>query len=987
MTTLDRYHAHPLHAFLKEFAVPSHQGQDASLCGMGIIKGRWLIPDEKYPEFLNNLNDYLFVEKGRPINLVEQPRLDTPKPLLIDLDFKFPLDTSLTHRFEPTHIYSFVKKLAEGLGTFFGLDSYKSIRFFVSLRPQAYADGKKYIKDGIHIQSPDICLTNEKQKVLRLWLLEQQAIQEAFGDIGYNNEIDDIYDESMVRKQGWFLYGESKVNIPPYALESVYAFNPKAGVIDEEDIGQFSARDLLEILSVRYNLVDDDNDVRDEQKDVYEKFLRPKAKVKADIEDVTEESEKITDSSSKTMNIYIPESHDSEEIKLAKDMVIECLSSVRADNYKTWMEVGWCLYNIDHSEEMFETWQEFSKKSTKSAGTEWGRLKNDWMRGFSRNTAGAKLTLRSLHYWAREDNLEKYKELIEEDHVRFVINYVGDTHYHVGLLLKRMYKDRFCASVESRKTEWYVFDENINSWRHTNQGMELQEKLSTEVAKLFRRAQDRLKKKAEDDYEIKKGKDKEMENVKINEKAPMPISRKKNMDWFSDWAKNNDEGLRFSTLNKIEHQLYKHEFKIGVMKAAIELFHEEDFSNRLNMNAFLFACKNGVLDLKNEIRDPVSGILKKRVIFRKGRPDDYMSHLAGRNSPDSEALEYIPHDPESSNFKEWMKFLKKICPQPDMLAYYVRLMASCLEGNNREQCYYTFIGVGGNGKSKVIDLMRYTLGDYCSSLSSAALTRSKPDSGAANPDIIAIKNKRFIYLQEPDDREPLNTSRMKQFSGEDVVEARGLFEDQQRFRITGKLFMMCNRLPPIHAMDRGTWRRIRVLVFGSKFVDSSDPDLKTGRANVFLRDNGLDAKLREWREAWLGLLVHIYEKEYLVNGLEPIPQVVLEESNKYKESFDQYGKFKAERIVDFRDVRANLQEYGNEQVSLKDVMVAYTSWVKQNEGALTGKKLTKQELQNRLEEDFGSLENGVFRRCAVFFDDDGKAEFHRERAPEEEAKA
>jgi phage/plasmid-associated DNA primase len=224
---------------------------------------------------------------------------------------------------------------------------------------------------------------------------------------------------------------------------------------------------------------------------------------------------------------------------------------------------------------------------------------------------------------------------------------------------------------------------------------------------------------------------------------------------------------------------------------------------------------------------------------------------------------------------------------------------------------------------------------------------------------------------------------MKQFSGEDVVEARGLFEDQQRFRITGKLFMMCNTLPPIHAMDRGTWRRIRVLLFGSKFVDSSDPDLKAGRANVFQRDNGVDAKLREWREVWLGLLVHIYEKEYLVDGLEPIPQVVLEESNKYKESFDQYGKFKADRMVDFRDVRSKLQEYGNEQVTVKDVSLAYSNWVRQNEGTLTGKKLTKQDLQKRLEDDFGNLDNGVFKRCVVFFDDDGKAEFERERLSED----
>jgi putative DNA primase/helicase len=76
------------------------------------------------------------------------------------------------------------------------------------------------------------------------------------------------------------------------------------------------------------------------------------------------------------------------------------------------------------------------------------------------------------------------------------------------------------------------------------------------------------------------------------------------------------------------------------------------------------------------------------------------------------------------------------------------------------------------------------LGDYVSSLQATALTRKRPESGAANPDIVSIRNKRFIYLQEPDEREPLNTSRMKQFSGEDIVEARGLFEDQQRFKIS-----------------------------------------------------------------------------------------------------------------------------------------------------------------------------------------------------------
>jgi P4 family phage/plasmid primase-like protien len=529
-----------------------------------------------------------------------------------------------------------------------------------------------------------------------------------------------------------------------------------------------------------------------------------------------------------------------------------------------------------------------------------------------------------------------------------------------------MYKGKYCASVESRKTEWYVYDDDIHTWKHTNQGMELKEKLSTEVADLVVRARMRLKKKGWDDHCAKN-------NLSGDNATP-------DEDWYKNWAFTVDGG-RFQMLVKLEKHLYSSDFKGCVMKEACELFCEEDFTNLLNMNQYLFACKNGVIDLNNEVYDPDLGRTKKVVVFRPGKPDDYMSFLAGRNYPDSDAIEYHPYDPNDPMQQELMDFLAKIFPDPEMLSYYIRLMASCLEGANREQCYYTFIGVGGNGKSKVVDLMKYTFGDYCSSLSATALTRKRPDSGAANPDIIGIKNKRFIYLQEPDDREPLNTSRMKQFSGEDVVEARGLFEDQQRFRITGKLFMMCNRLPPIHAMDRGTWRRIRVLNFGSKFVDKSDPELKAERPNVFLRDNDLDAKLRIWRESWLSLLVHVYETEYLIGGLEPIPAAVINESNKYKESFDMYGKFKAERIVDMRDsLRLGLTEYGNEQATVKDVHVAYTNWVRQNEGVLSGKKLSKQEMQNRLDEDFGNLDGGIYKRVMVFFDDEGRTEFLAERA-------
>jgi P4 family phage/plasmid primase-like protien len=386
--------------------------------------------------------------------------------------------------------------------------------------------------------------------------------------------------------------------------------------------------------------------------------------------------------------------------------------------------------------------------------------------------------------------------------------------------------------------------------------------------------------------------------------------------------------------------LYNSGFGDSVMKMAVHQFYEEDFQNKLNINGNLFGCKNGVLELRCPGADG-----RDHVVFRQGRPEDYVSFLAGQNLPETTAIDYIPYDAADPRQAELADFFSKLFPDKDVRRYALRLLASCLEGFNREQCFYIATGVGGNGKSKLVELMRLTFGDYQTSLQSTVLTRKRPESGAANPDIMAAKSRRFIYLQEPDDKEPLNTSRMKQFSGEDMVEARALYGDQEKFVIMGKLFMMCNRLPPVTTMDRGTWRRIRVLEFVSKFVPPDHPELLSGRPHVYLMDTSLDKKLRSWREPFLALLVHIYETEYIPFGLDPVPAAVMKASDKYKESFDTYARFAAERV--------------RSPVTMEEKLEFRDSPMKTNQiKTILAVELSAQEVLNRLTEEYGEPLNG-----------------------------
>ena len=201
MTTLDTLKQHPLFHFFHQH--PSNgKSRDTTMTSIGELTGKWIIPDKDYPEFLDLMNDFLFVKKHRPLGFVEQPRLDAPKPLLIDLDFHYKKNQAIERRFTEENIRDFCSRVAGAYSHFFDMTAYATMRFFVTLRPQPYADKDK-IKDGIHIVCPDAPLTNDKWNVLRNYLLSQNVVSDIFGDTNYQNKDDNVYDESMGHKQGW----------------------------------------------------------------------------------------------------------------------------------------------------------------------------------------------------------------------------------------------------------------------------------------------------------------------------------------------------------------------------------------------------------------------------------------------------------------------------------------------------------------------------------------------------------------------------------------------------------------------------------------------------------------------------------------------------------------------------------------------------------------------------------------------------------------
>ena len=115
----------------------------------------------------------------------------------------------------------------------------------------------------------------------------------------------------------------------------------------------------------------------------------------------TEKQDENNDVFRKVLNIS-KNKCDDDELGFVRKLVFECLSYNRVEDYNDWINLGFCLHNIDYS--LLDVWDEFSKygSSYKSGECQdlWDKMKD------------GKLKIGTLKYWAKLDNKYKYQELV-----------------------------------------------------------------------------------------------------------------------------------------------------------------------------------------------------------------------------------------------------------------------------------------------------------------------------------------------------------------------------------------------------------------------------------------------------------------------------------------------------------------------------------------------------------------------------------------------
>jgi P4 family phage/plasmid primase-like protien len=232
-------------------------------------------------------------------------------------------------------------------------------------------------------------------------------------------------------------------------------------------------------------------------------------------------------------------------------------------------------------------------------------------------------------------------------------------------------------------------------------------------------------------------------------------------------------------------------------------------------------------------------------------------------------------------------------PENSLNKYMWNHLASTLIGENINQTFNIYLGSGSNGKSILIDLMSKMLGDYKGTVPITLVTEKRNSIGGTSSEIMQLKGLRLAVMQEPSKDAKINEGIMKELTGGDPIQARGLYAESEVFNPQFQLVVCTNNLPEINSNDNGTWRRIRICDFVSKFVDKDDGEIDANAKYHFPKDKKLKDKLPKLAPTFASMLV---ELAFQTNGLVEDCDTVLASSNKYRKREDMISAFLNERF-------------------------------------------------------------------------------------------
>jgi P4 family phage/plasmid primase-like protien len=736
-----------------------------------------------------------------PLHILEKH--EQISPVLIDLDFR---------QATPERCYTIdsIVKFALAYSTCIKeLVCVDFITFFIQEKGTCArkTDDPNMFKDGVHIIAPSLVIDSDIQLAIRDIFISNET--NFFADFGFCNPIEDILDESVMKRNNWLMYGSNKPTDGDlrYLVTHRIQVDLKHNVHTCDNIDYPQSDRAVERFSIR-NRTESNN-----YTDRGMKILSPQPQIK----DIDTDCQMSVTSDNKTINQC--------ELKILSDTELACalvdiLSPKRADNYDNWIQLGFCLHNINKTE-LLKIWIDFSKQSIKYNPGECNKL---WS---NMNTKSDGLKMGTLKMWAKQDNPQEYEQIVRNNLIYFVFKSKDGSHHDVANVVYNAYGNIYkCVSIT--KSIWYEF--RNHRWHLVEQAYTLRKLISSEISMLYYIVAKRCQEKA----------------IEIAQTNP------ENADAYIK---------KVSVFNNIATKLKNTGFKDSIIKECAELCYDGEFMEKLDSNPHLIVFENGVYDLTN-------------MRFREGIPEDCASYTT--------KYDYSNQDiPEVQN--EIKAFMNSISPDAETAEYTLKICAYLLSGVKYLEHFWFWTGKGRNGKGTLATLLDGSFGNYYYEPDISIVTTTKKCSSGANPELAKSKGKRILCASEPDDEDKASkfrVNKLKAMRGNDYIQARGLFKDFIEFRPQFGMIFQMNDKPDLSKADDAIGSTLKIIEFPWQFVSDPKEDYQR-KSDTTIKDKFKSNV--SYHQQFFRLLIEYYAKYVLGNKSITEPSSVTNATKEYME--------------------------------------------------------------------------------------------------------
>jgi P4 family phage/plasmid primase-like protien len=670
-------------------------------------------------------------------------------PVIIDLDFR---QTSANRLYTREMIREFCQIIIHYILEYTKPTS-TELHCYVLEKPLPRQNLKQphIYKDGVHIVIPDIITLPHIQYAIRERFLEEYP--DFFIDC-FTTSPKDIYDEAVIERNNWMMYGSKKPDeTHPWLVTSLYkvTWDPSAPYAPRSfanitNTVKILDPQLIKTLSIRHAA---DHITRTPLTNKGETLL----KQINNTQDDTQSKDGYKSIASHTTMAYRATTAFDNITEIA-GLLVDALNHARADNYNTWIRVGWCLHNIN-KDVLLPKWTEFSRKSTKYVPNECERL---WT-----NMRDQGLGIGSLLMWVKEDNIEEYTRIYQKYLDVQITTSLSGTHTDIARVIYMMFKEQYvCASIKNNK--WYEFKNH--RWNEIEIGYTLRQRISEDVFKLY-----------------------------IDEAMKLQYQAKHTGDEFIQQRCLKNARKYLDVANKLKTA----GFKDSIIKESAELFYDPEFYDKLDEYPHLLGFTNGVLDLDN-------------YTFRDGRPDDFLSMTTGYDyalEDDPKVQDDIMHFIRSIMPNEPMETYL-LCT----LAYKLHGDKFLEElwfwtgiGRNGKGTLYSLLKktLGGYAYEPDITIVTCTRKSSSSATPEIVKAKGKRLLCAAEPD-------------DEDAQSKFKVNRLKQFRGNDIIQCRAMYKDCIEFKPQFSMIFQMNDKPELSKVDDAIARSLKIINFPYVFT-------------------------------------------------------------------------------------------------------------------------------------------------------------------------